>query len=61
MEDILSQIDLTNIFKVTRGTIYLWVKTKSDFPKPFKAGRRLLWKRSEIESYLESSRQEGRR
>jgi predicted DNA-binding transcriptional regulator AlpA len=56
MEEHLKVQDLTEIFKVTRFTISTWMKEKPNFPKPFRAGRKLLWKRSEIEAYLESTR-----
>jgi len=54
VDETLTRDDLIKIFKVTRGTLYLWEKEKSDFPRPFKIGRRLLWKKSDIERYIEN-------
>jgi excisionase family DNA binding protein len=56
IDEMLSQKDLAKICKVSRGTVYLWVKEKTDFPQPFKVGRKLLWKKAEIEEYMESTR-----
>ena len=54
--ETLNMKELTEYLKVDRATINRWVKSNSNFPKPSKAGRKNLWKRSEIEAYLESTR-----
>jgi predicted DNA-binding transcriptional regulator AlpA len=58
IDEMLSQKDLSKIFQVSRGTIYLWIKEKPDFPKSIKIGRKLLWKKSEIAEYMEKNRKE---
>ena len=52
----LTTEEVMKIFFIGNSTVRFWIKTKPDFPKPFKFGRRLLWKRSEIEEYIESQR-----
>ncbi|MDR0580922.1 MAG: helix-turn-helix domain-containing protein [Holosporaceae bacterium] len=59
--EYLKYKELMVLFGVTRSTIWMWVNNEAmDFPQPFKVGRKLLWKRSEIEAYLESTRKRGR-
>jgi predicted DNA-binding transcriptional regulator AlpA len=53
---LLNAKDVTEFLMISRTTLQTWRKEKKDFPQPFQAGRRLLWKRSEIESYIESTR-----
>lgn len=45
--------DLVDLAKTTRPTIYRWIRLQ-DFPKPIKVGRKLLWRREEIDKYLDS-------
>lgn len=56
MEKMLSSEELRKIFGVSKTTIEAWLKTDSDFPRPFKISRRLFWKASEVEAYLETRR-----
>jgi predicted DNA-binding transcriptional regulator AlpA len=48
--------ELVEFLKVDRRTITRWIKNKPDFPKPFKIDRKLLWKRAEVEAYMENTR-----
>jgi len=57
MSEYMSYEEVMKILGVGRSTLWLWLKTKDNFPKPFRAGRKLRWKRSEIEAYLETTRQ----
>lgn len=52
----LNMKEMTKFLKVDRRTITRWIKDNPGFPKPMKIGRKLLWKRSEIEEYIESTR-----
>ena len=55
MDDLLTPEDLMKFFKVSRKTVDNWVRDGA-LPKPIKMGRRIFWKRSEIEAYIESQR-----
>jgi predicted DNA-binding transcriptional regulator AlpA len=55
IEEMISMNDITELFGVTRQSVHRWIK-HPDFPKPFKIVGKLLWKRSEIEAYIESTR-----
>ena len=55
-EDLFRSDEVIKKFFITKRTLTEWIKNKPDFPKPFKVGRRLLWKRSDIEEYIESQR-----
>jgi predicted DNA-binding transcriptional regulator AlpA len=55
-EYFLTSEEIMKMFAICKWTLNNWIKNKSDFPRPIKAGRRNLWKKSEIEEYLESSR-----
>lgn len=55
LDEMLQMEDLIKTFKVARTTIYEWMKNEK-FPKPCKIGHKNFWKRSEIESYIESTR-----
>jgi len=54
-EDFISRDDLCKDLNIGKVTLWNWRKDPS-FPKPFKIGKTLLWKKSEIESYIESTR-----
>ena len=54
-KDLCNSEEVTKKFFITKRTLTEWIKNKPDFPKPFKIGRRLLWKRSEIEAFIEST------
>jgi predicted DNA-binding transcriptional regulator AlpA len=55
-EENFNMKELVEFLKVDRRTITRWIKEEPNFPKPFKIGRKLLWKRSEIEEYIEKCR-----
>jgi predicted DNA-binding transcriptional regulator AlpA len=55
-EENFDMKDLAKFIKVNRCTINRWKKNNPDFPRPFRVGRKLLWKKSEIEEYMESTR-----
>jgi len=57
MSEYVSYEEVMKILGIGRSTLWLWLKNKNDFPKPFKAGRKLRWKLSEIEAYLEKTRE----
>lgn len=47
-------------FYIASSTLRGWLKTKPEFPKPIRLGRRNLWLKTEIaqyESYIESLRE----
>ncbi len=54
-KEMISMSELKALFGVTRQAIHRWIKTPQ-FPKPYKVMGKLLWKRSEIDAYLESTR-----
>ncbi len=56
IETLLTMKELSELLKVDRMTITRWVRVKPDFPKPIKIERKNLWKRSEIEAYIESQK-----
>ena len=39
---------------VSKSTLQIWRKEKEDFPLPIQIGRRVLWKESDIDAYIES-------
>jgi len=55
-EKPLTMTEVAEHLRCNRKTVERWLKEKPGFPKPFKIGRRLLWKRSEVGEYLESTR-----
>jgi excisionase family DNA binding protein len=55
-EAFLTTEEIMKLFRICRDTVQDWIKNKADFPSPIKIGRRNLWKRSEIEAYIESTR-----
>ncbi|MCL2311595.1 MAG: helix-turn-helix domain-containing protein [Firmicutes bacterium] len=52
-KDIYNSDEIIKKFFITKRTLSEWIKNKPSFPKPFKIGRRLLWKKSEIDEYIE--------
>jgi predicted DNA-binding transcriptional regulator AlpA len=56
MTDILLKTeDIMKKLGISKETLYLWRK-KKQFPREIKIGRRLLWKESEIEDFIEKNR-----
>jgi len=55
-KETLNMKELTEYLKVDRMTITRWVKTSLNFPKPSKIGRKNLWRKSEIDEYLEQTK-----
>jgi prophage regulatory protein len=55
MDKFCSAEEITKKLGISRKTLDNWVK-KGLFPSPIKIGRRIFWKESEIEAYLESTR-----
>ncbi len=48
---------ICEMFLISRTTLQTWINdNKITFPKPFKIKRALLWKKSEIDEYLENKR-----
>jgi predicted DNA-binding transcriptional regulator AlpA len=56
LEEMLSMKDLVKAFGVTRQAIHRWIKERPNFPRPSKIVGKLLWKKSEIDAYIESTR-----
>ena len=54
LEAMIQMNELLKLFKVSRGTVYEWMR--GDFPKPIKIGHKNFWKRSEIEEYIERTK-----
>ena len=46
--------DLREVLNVGRDSVYKIVK-KEDFPKPVLFGNKKLWKRAEVEKWIESA------
>ena len=55
-EEVVYIADIIAKFRVSRKTIYNWIATDLTFPKPYKIGLKLLWKKSDIEAYIESKK-----
>lgn len=53
MEESIGISDIMDFFKVSRETVRIWIKKKPNFPKPIKIGKRVVWKKSVIEKYLD--------
>jgi predicted DNA-binding transcriptional regulator AlpA len=53
IERYLEIKDLVKIFNVTQRTIMRWKKNPS-FPKSFSVGRKVFWRRADIDAYVES-------
>jgi len=53
-KDLYNSDEIIKKLFITKRTLTEWVKNKESFPKPFKAGRRLLWKKSVIDDYINS-------
>ena len=47
--------EICNSLKITKSTLWNWRKDPN-FPNPIKIGMTVLWKKSEIEAYLESKK-----
>jgi predicted DNA-binding transcriptional regulator AlpA len=60
-EKLLATEDVMRMFHICRDTLHQWIKNREDFPKPFKAGRRNLWKESAIKEFLEKKAAENTR
>ena len=58
LEAMIQMNELLQLFKVSRGTIYEWIR--GDFPKPIKIGHKNFWKRSEIEDYIAKQKKEDK-
>ena len=56
LDEMLQMDDLIKSFKVARTTIYEWMR-KEDFPKPSKIGGKNFWMKTDIEAYIESSKE----
>lgn len=52
MEETIGISDIMDFFKVTRQTVHVWLKTNPNFPRPIKVGKRVVWKKTEIEKYI---------
>lgn len=54
-EEIMNLKDIISFFKITKSTLYEWIK-KEKFPEPIKVGGRIFWERSIIEEYVKNLR-----
>ena len=50
-EDFLKTEDIIKKFGISKETLFNWRK-QNKFPAPIKIGRRLLWKKSDIDDYI---------
>jgi predicted DNA-binding transcriptional regulator AlpA len=55
LEDYLKIGDICSQLKISKVTLWNWRHDPS-FPKPIKIGITVLWKKSDIEAYLESKK-----
>lgn len=51
MEDYYNSKDIMNKFKISKPTLWAWVKN-GEFLKPIRIGGRNFWKVSEVEQYI---------
>ena len=54
-ERLLDSKDICEMLRISKTTLTSFVK-RDHFPKPFKVGNKFMWKRSEIDTYLEQTR-----
>ena len=52
-EDFLKSEDIMKKFAISKETLFNWRK-QNKFPKPIKIGRRNLWKKEDIDNYINS-------
>jgi predicted DNA-binding transcriptional regulator AlpA len=51
--DLYKTEEIIEMLCITKHTLCTWLKTKKDFPQPFRVGHRLLWHKELIDEYLE--------
>jgi len=51
--ELLRMKDLTQLLKVSKETIYKWIK-KQEFPEPIKIGRASAWLSDEVYNWLKT-------
>lgn len=52
---LMTIVELTEMLGVSRPTIYRWVKDPAmNFPAPVNIGRRIGWRKKEIEGWLKA-------
>lgn len=57
MEKIYLKIkEVSDLIRLKSSTIHCKVKSDKNFPKPFKLGGILLWRKDELENYVETQR-----
>ncbi len=56
-----NSIELMKLLFISKNTLYVWLRNNPDFPRPFKIGRRNLWKQTEVDEYLEKERTKQRK
>jgi len=57
MENVLTQDDILNEFKISRQTLYRWRKA-GGFPQPIQLAGVLRWRRDDIEAFRQSGQVE---
>ena len=55
-DKLLTSVEVCEMLQISKPTLVA-LKKRAGFPKPFRPGNKDLWKESEIEEYLESTRQ----
>jgi excisionase family DNA binding protein len=50
--DFLTVREVSKMLRVSRITLYHWIRVKFEFPKPHKIGGRYLWKEQDIDDYI---------
>jgi predicted DNA-binding transcriptional regulator AlpA len=57
MEKFYSAEQIVKNLGISRKTLDNWIEG-GNFPKPIKIGRRIFWKESEIDKFIEKNRKE---
>lgn len=53
LEETLGRDDVAKFFRISVKTLWVWIRDKPDFPKPIKIGRGLIWRKADIEEYID--------
>jgi len=53
-QPLLTDQEVADLFRVSRTTIWNWVRADNGFPLPKKFNGATRWRRSDIDAYIES-------
>lgn len=56
-DEFLTIKEVGSLFRVSRSTMERLCANDKNLPKPYRVGVKKLWKRSDVEEYLEKSRE----